>query len=108
MPTERSAASDDELLLASREVAPGLRQIELSVPGIHCGACVARIERVLRDLPAVERARANLSTRRVSVAWRGDAPPLLSTLNDAGFESHLHDRCVGRAAAAVREGADTA
>ena len=72
MPIERSVTSD-ELLLASREVTPGLRQNELSVPGIHCGACVARVERVLGDLPGVERARANLSTRRVTVAWRGEA-----------------------------------
>lgn len=90
MPTERSAVSN-ELLLASREVAPGLRQVELAVPGMHCGACIARVERVLGGLPAVDRARANLSTRRVTVAWRGAAPPLLATLNDAGFEAHLHD-----------------
>jgi P-type Cu2+ transporter len=98
MPIERSVTSD-ELLLASREVAPGLRQIELSVPAMHCGACIARVERVLGGLPAVERARANLSTRRVTVAWRGDVPPLLATLNDAGFDAHLHD-----AAAEVKDG----
>ena len=52
---------------------------------------------MLGDLPGVERARVNLSTRRVTVAWRGAAPPpLLATLNDAGFEAHLHD--VGAAA----------
>jgi len=91
MPTERSVTSD-ELRLASREVAPGLRQIELSVPGMHCGACIARVERVLSGLPAVERARANLSTRRVSVVWHGDKPPAVAeALDDAGFESHLHD-----------------
>ena len=33
------------------------------------------IERALRDLPEVDRARVNLSTRRVTVAWRGEAPP---------------------------------
>jgi P-type Cu2+ transporter len=91
MPTRQSAVSD-ELLLASREVSPGLRQIELSVPGIHCGACVARIEHVLGGLPDVARARVNLSTRRATVAWHGDRPPpLLATLNDAGFEAHLYD-----------------
>jgi Cu2+-exporting ATPase len=98
MPTARSEASD-ELLLASREVAPGLRQIELSVPGMHCGACIARVERVLGGLPAVERGRVNLSTKRVTVAWRGAAPPLLAALKDAGFDGHLHD-----AASEVKDG----
>ena len=70
----------------------GLRQNELSVPTIHCGACVARIERVLGGLPEVERARVNLSTRRVTIVWRGDAPPpFVATLNEAGFDAHLHD-----------------
>ena len=79
------------MLLASRLVDGGLRQNELSVPSIHCGACVARIERVLGVLPGVERARVNLSTRRASVAWRGEtAPPLVETLSEAGFEAHLH------------------
>ncbi len=90
-PSGPRADHGQELLLASRVVVGGLRQNELSVPSIHCGACVARIERVLGVLPSVERARVNLSTRRVSVAWRGEAPPpLVETLNEAGFEAHLH------------------
>jgi Cu2+-exporting ATPase len=87
----------DETLLASRVVGQGVRQNELSVPSIHCGACVARIERVLGGVPGVEGARANLSTRRVTVAWRGDEPPpLLAALNEAGFDAHLHESAVGK------------
>jgi Cu2+-exporting ATPase len=88
-PSGPRADHAEELLLASRLVDGGLRQNELSVPSIHCGACVARIERVLGLLPGVERARVNLSTRRVAVSWRGEAPPLVETLNEAGFEAHL-------------------
>jgi len=84
-------SSLDELLLASRPLAPDLRQSELSVPSMHCGACIQRVERVLRDVPGVERARANLSTKRVTVDWRGEPPPLLSALDEAGFEAHLGD-----------------
>jgi Cu2+-exporting ATPase len=94
----------DELRLASRTLASGLRQSELSVPSIHCGACVARIERLLGDLPAVEHARANLSTRRVTVDWRGEQPPdLIAALGDAGYEAHLHDPIVDRGDGTTRE-----
>ena len=98
------SASSDELLLASRRIGPDLRQNELSVPAIHCGACVARIERVLAGLPGVERARANLSAKRVTVTWRGEsAPPLLSTLNEAGFDAHIHDFAVDQKDGVMRE-----
>jgi Cu2+-exporting ATPase len=91
MPTAPSNPSD-ELLLASRILGSGLRQSELSVPTIHCGGCVQRIERVLSGLSQVEGARVNLSTKRVSVTWRGEAPPpLISTLNEAGFAVCIQD-----------------
>jgi Cu2+-exporting ATPase len=83
------------LLLASRPVGPGLWQSELSVPSIHCGGCVQRIERLLHGLPGVERARVNLSSKRATIAWRGPTPPpLISTLNEAGFAAHIHDFAV--------------
>jgi Cu2+-exporting ATPase len=82
-----------ELRLASRLVAPGLRQTDLSVPGIHCGGCIQRIERALGALPGVEQARVNLSTKRVAIRWRdAEAQPLLlETLETLGYEAHLHD-----------------
>lgn len=86
----RTAA--DELLLASRTLGNGLHQTALSIPGIHCGGCVQRIERTLSALPNVAAARVNLSTKRASVTWTGNEPPaLLESLNGIGFEAHLHD-----------------
>ncbi|WP_431068031.1 cation transporter [Sinorhizobium meliloti] len=37
------------------------------MPGVHCGACITTIETALRERSEVERARVNLSTRRVSI-----------------------------------------
>ena len=62
--------SSEELILSSRPIEPGLRQTDLGVPGVHCGTCISTIEKALHALPEVERARVNLSTRRVSIVWR--------------------------------------
>jgi Cu2+-exporting ATPase len=85
--------SDEEVLIASHIVADGVRQTDLSVPGIHCGGCVRTIEKALDALAGVESARANLSTRRVTVRWQanGGPPPFVETLKRAGFEAHLFD-----------------
>jgi Cu2+-exporting ATPase len=84
--------SDEEILLASRKIEDGIRQTDLSVPDIHCGGCLRKIETALGKLAGVRQARANLSTKRVTVLWSGDSPPpLLATLNDLGYQAHLHD-----------------
>lgn len=85
-------SAGDEILLASRKLGDNLHQTTLSVPAIHCGGCVQRIERTLSALPGVETARVNLSTKRASVTWKGNRPPaLLESLKNIGFDAHLHD-----------------
>jgi Cu2+-exporting ATPase len=83
----------EELLLASRVVGDGLRQTDLSVPGVHCGACIQSVEKALNALPGVERARVNLSTKRVTIRWRSDADPapFIETLARIGYDAHLYD-----------------
>jgi Cu2+-exporting ATPase len=95
---------DSEVLLASRLLGEGLRQTDLSVPTIHCGGCVQRIERMLGRLPDVEQARVNLSTKRATIRWRGEAPPpFIATLSAAGHDAHLHDVGVEEKDGVLRE-----
>lgn len=86
-----SPAAGDELRLASRTLDAERRQTDLSVPSIHCGACIRLIETTLGKVSGVEQARVNLSTRRVAVRWRGEPPPLIETLRAIGYEAHLCD-----------------
>jgi P-type Cu2+ transporter len=82
----------NEMLLASRDLGDGLRQTDLSVPGVHCSSCIAAVEKALMALPAVEFARVNLSMKRVAVKWRAPeaaAPDLVRTLQAAGYDCHL-------------------
>src|SRR6478609_6947945 len=83
----------EEVLLASRIVAEGVRQTDLSVPTVHCGACMRAVEAALTELSGVQSARVNLSTKRATVRWRSDSvpPPFVETLKRAGFEAHLFD-----------------
>ena len=85
-------SAGNELLLASRVVGENLRQSDLSVPAMHCGGCIQTIERALGGLPGVEHARVNLSTRRVTIRWRGEMPPpVIAALKAVGYEAHLDD-----------------
>jgi Cu2+-exporting ATPase len=89
---DRHRSAQAELLLASRDVGNGLHQTDLSVPGIHCGACMKKIEEAISAVPGVERARVNLSTKRVTIHWRADAaPPFVESLNSIGYDAHLYD-----------------
>jgi len=83
---------DGEVLLASHLVGDGIRQTDLSVPSIHCGACIRNIETALAALPGVEAARVNLSTKRATIRWHdGAPPPFIETLRRAGYDAHVYD-----------------
>lgn len=84
---------NEEVLLASRTVGDGIRQTDLSVPGIHCGGCIQKVEKALGALPGVENARVNLSTKRVAIRWQADKPPapFVEALSKIGYDAHLYD-----------------
>lgn len=78
--------------MTSKDLGNGLRQSVLSIPAMHCGACIGAIEAALTAVPGVERARANLSLRRVTIDWKRDrqvAPDLLGAITAIGYEANL-------------------
>ena len=60
-----------------------------AVRGMHCAACVDKVERALRSVPGVEAASVNLATERASVEWdpaRADTHALAKAVAAAGYE----------------------
>lgn len=71
----------------------GTSQIVLSLPGIHCVACINGVERALRGMDGVANARVNLSMKRVTVGTNQPVSPeaMIDTLELAGFEARVLD-----------------
>ncbi|NLG07871.1 MAG: copper-translocating P-type ATPase [Deinococcales bacterium] len=71
----------------SRDDLPVL-DAQLSVEGMTCASCVARVERALGKLDGVVEANVNLATERATVRYRpGLAPELLEeAVRKAGYE----------------------
>ena len=97
---------------ARRRAAPraaALRRIELSLPAIHCAACITGVERTLDAEPGVAAARVNLTLKRASVTAE-DAPGLearlIAALAARGFEARPLDSAALEATRVDAEGRD--
>jgi len=66
-------------------------QIRLSIEGMTCSSCVARVEKALAKVPGVSRAEVNLATEMADVALAPGADPetLVAAVRKAGYETHL-------------------
>lgn len=93
-------------------VAAAVRQeaatLMLSLPNIHCAACIGNIEAALQAVPGVKSSRVNLTLRRASVSASPDitAEMLVSALAAAGHEAHELDPGALTATETDRQGRD--
>lgn len=80
-------AQHDALLHSGEALAKGGFKYTFSVPSIHCGGCISRIERAVSALPGVENARVNLTLKRLHVVVRSqhDIIEVDDTLKRIGF-----------------------
>ncbi|WAJ29497.1 heavy metal translocating P-type ATPase [Antarcticirhabdus aurantiaca] len=71
----------------------GTRHVEFMVEDMHCAGCLARVERAAASVPGVSHARANLTTKRLSVAIDPAGAPeaVLDALEAAGRTARPFD-----------------
>ena len=66
-----------------------LRKATIAIEGMHCAACVAKVEKALRAVPGVSNANVNFSTEQASVTYnesRSNLETLRRAIVDAGYE----------------------
>ncbi len=80
------ACSAAPLAQSVAATSAGQGDLILSLPEIHCAACIGGVERALQTVPGVKSSRVNLSRKRVVI----DAPDMspetaINALADAGY-----------------------
>ena len=66
-----------------------MARLTVPVRGMHCAACVGKVERALSDVPGVEEAAVNLATERATIEYdpaRADLGRLRHAVQAAGYE----------------------
>ncbi|GAB6171512.1 heavy metal translocating P-type ATPase [Paradesulfitobacterium aromaticivorans] len=66
-----------------------LAQVSLPVQGMTCAACVAKVEKVLKNLAGVQEVQVNLLSGKAAVAYASDqagVPQMVKAIQDIGYE----------------------
>ncbi|MGA7374435.1 MAG: heavy metal translocating P-type ATPase, partial [Methyloceanibacter sp.] len=73
---------------ATRQAPP--QTLTLAIENMHCGGCLKSVERAALSVPGVERARASLAAKRVSVVFDpayASEVDVIAALERAGFQA---------------------
>lgn len=77
-----------DLASAVETAKDGTHTLNLLVGNVHCGGCVRKIEERMGQESDITKARVNLSTRRLTLAWTGSperANGFAKTIENLGF-----------------------
>ncbi|MBI1418787.1 MAG: cadmium-translocating P-type ATPase [Limimaricola sp.] len=94
--------------VAERQRSAEGEEVQLSLPTIHCAACISTIEQGLLGLPDVSDVRVNLTRKRASVRVRNgmDAEALVAAVSRLGYEAQPLDAATLSAGASDRAARD--
>ncbi len=83
----------EAFLHAGYEKEDGSVRYSISIPGVHCGACIASVEGALAGKPDLVSARVNLTLKRLSleVTETADLADILETVEGLGFDIYPID-----------------
>ncbi len=91
---EETGGAVGSAALWARRKDDGSYELTLSVPGIHCAACISTIEKGLKEISALEEGRVNFTLRQVRVRWKDeefDPDLVVEKLASLGYESRPFD-----------------
>ena len=90
--------------------SPSDEEWNLSIGGMHCASCVARVEDAVAAVPGVQDARVNLATERATVVvqpGRVDLDRLIESVGKAGYTARRNQLSFGaETATAIRRERD--
>ncbi len=93
-PPRPDAETEHRVLRHVRVSADGTFRLHLMVDGLQCGACIWLIETVLARETGLIEGRVNMTTRRLTLAWRGeeaDGHRFLSRIAALGYRLVPYD-----------------
>ncbi len=90
------------------EAAPTEARLAISLPTIHCQACISAVERGLNAVPGVRDARVNLTLKRALIEAEPGlrAADLIPVCEGLGYEAHELDLAALSATETDRAGRD--
>lgn len=78
---------------SGRQISAEAREVQLSLPSVHCAACMVTVENGLMKVPGVEDVRVNLTRKRATIraGAKVDDETLIHTLERLGYEAQPLD-----------------
>ena len=93
---------------SSLPTKPAEEQVELGVSGMHCAACVTRVERAIRSVPGVVDAEVGLATESARVRFNGalDLEAVQEAMRGVGYRAEQRHNLEGALRERERERED--